>query len=134
MTYRWVDHTSELELEIDAATEEDTLRDAVAALHELLAPEEPGRPGEPLVLDISLSAPDRAGLLADWLTELVFLAETDGFVPEAVRSIELSGLRVVAEVEGHSGRPRHLVKAVTLHRLTFEPSGTGWRATVVLDV
>ena len=134
MTYRWVDHTGELELEIDAATEEDTLRDAVAALHELLAAEEHEPRDEPLVLDVSLSAPDRPGLLADWLSELVFLAETEGFVPEAVRSIELSGLRVVAEVEGRRSRPRHLVKAVTLHRLAFQPSGKGWRATVVLDV
>lgn len=135
MTYRWVEHTGELELEIDAATEEDTLRDAVAALHELLgSQDESGRPGEALVLDVSLSAPDRAGLLADWLSELVFLAETEGFVPEAVRSIEMKGLRVVAEVEGHRGRPRHLVKAVTLHRLAFEPAQEGWRATVVLDV
>lgn len=134
MTYRWVEHTGELELEIDAASEEDAFRDAVAALHELLAPEQQDRPDEQLVLDLSLSAPDRAGLLADWLSELVFLAETEGFVPEAVRSVELSGLRIVAEIEGRSGRPRHLVKAVTLHRLAFEPSGKGWHATVVLDV
>jgi SHS2 domain-containing protein len=130
--YRWVDHTGELELEIGAESEEGTLREAVAALRELLS--EDAELGEPLVLDVSLSAPDRPGLLADWLTELVFLAETEGFVPQDVRSLELEGNRVTAQVEGHRGDPRHLVKAVTLHRLAFEPVDGGWRATVVLDV
>jgi SHS2 domain-containing protein len=130
--YRWVDHTGELELEIGAESEEGTLREAVAALRELLS--EGAELGESLLLDVSLSAPDRPGLLADWLTELVFLAETEGFVPQDVRSLELRGNRVIAQVEGLRGDPRHLVKAVTLHRLAFEPVDGGWRATVVLDV
>jgi SHS2 domain-containing protein len=132
--YRWVDHIGELELEISAETEEDTMREAVAALSELLSDEPDSDRGEPLVLDVSLSAPDRPGLLADWLSEIVFLAETEGFFPEAVRSLELRGNRVTAQVEGSRGDPRHLVKAVTLHRLAFEPVDGGWRATVVLDV
>lgn len=130
--YRWVDHTGELELEIGAESEEGTLREAVAALRELLSEE--AELGERVVLDVSLSAPDRPGLLADLLTELVFLAETEGFVPEEVLSLELQGNRVIAQVEGSRGDPRHLVKAVTLHRLAFEPVDGGWRATVVLDV
>ncbi len=132
--YNWVDHTGELELEIEAPSEEETLRQAVLALSELLSDEAEAPYGESLVLDVSLSAPDLPGLLADWLSELVFLAETEGFVPEAVRSLELHGNRVTAQVEGRSGAPRHLVKAVTLHRLAFEPAEAGWRATVVLDV
>ncbi len=136
--YHWVEHTGELELRIDADSEEHALREATAALAELLADDKEDAEGaaarEPLVLDVSLSAPDRPGLLADWLSELVFLAETEGFVPESVRSLELEGARVTAQVQGHRGDPRHLVKAVTLHRLAFERSDGGWRATVVLDV
>jgi len=37
-------------------------------------------------------------------------------------------------VVGHRGTPPHLIKAVTLHRLVFEPDDGGWRARVVLDV
>src|SRR5204863_7944882 len=35
--YRWVEHTSEVELEIEAASEGEVLADAVAAIAELLA-------------------------------------------------------------------------------------------------
>src|SRR5947208_310113 len=34
--YRWIDHTGELELQIDADAEEDIFREAVAALAELI--------------------------------------------------------------------------------------------------
>ena len=37
MSYRFVDHTAELQLELEAPTREDVFREAVAALGELLA-------------------------------------------------------------------------------------------------
>ena len=37
-------------------------------------------------------------------------------------------------LRAHRGDPRHVVKGVTYHRLTFEPTDGGYRATVVLDV
>jgi SHS2 domain-containing protein len=83
---------------------------------------------------VDLEAPDRPRLLADWLEELVFLAETEGFVVEQVDDVEASEQRLRAVLRGRPGEPRHLVKAVTYHRLAFEPADGGWRATVVFDV
>ena len=67
MGYRWVDHTAELELRVDAATEASVFRDALAALAELLCD---GAGREPVVFDVAISAADRATLLARWLDEL----------------------------------------------------------------
>ncbi len=85
--FRWVDHTAELELEIEAPTEEGVFADALAALAELLAsqPEDETR----VRRHISVDAEDRPALLAAWMEELVFLAETDGFEPLAVETLEL---------------------------------------------
>jgi len=44
------------------------------------------------------------------------------------------GARAEQLVKGFTGRPPHLVKGVTYHRLALERSGESWRATVVLDV
>jgi hypothetical protein len=49
-------------------------------------------------------------LLVDWLNELVFLAEVEGFVPESVERLEL-GDGLQATLAAVRGRPRHLVKA-----------------------
>jgi SHS2 domain-containing protein len=130
VTYAWVDHTAELELRIEAASEELVLHDAMRALAELLGP----AAGEPQAREVELRAADRAALLAEWLEELVFLAETESFVPRTAE-IALCNTSLSAVVHGETGEPRPLVKAVTYHGLTFERLAEGvWQARVVLDV
>jgi SHS2 domain-containing protein len=129
--YRWVDHTSEVELEIEAASEREVFEEALAALTELLA-EEPFGAARRRVIDVA--AADRATLLADWLGELVFLAEAESFLAERVVALDLEDARVVATLEGRTAAPRHLVKAVTYHRLALAEEHGVWRARVVLDV
>ena len=132
--YRWIEHTGELEVEIEAENETEVFEQGFEAMRDLLRSEEaaPSAAGERM--RVSLTARDRPALLADWLSELAFLAESAGFVPERVAAIELDGNRLTAELLGVRGDPPHLVKAATYHRLALEPGGSGWRATVVLDV
>ena len=130
MSYRWVEHTGELELEIEAADERSVFGEGFEAMRELLASEERG---EPMSRTVELAGRDRAALLADWLAELAILGETEGLVPERLRDLEL-GDGLSATVDGREGAPSHLVKGATYHRLAFEPSGSGWFARVVLDV
>ncbi len=134
--YRWIDHTAELELEVRAASEADVLGEAFIAMGELLAESEGEGAGYgPAVKRrVVIQAGTRPVLLAEWLSELAFLAETEGLVPERIAELELDPERLEATVEGRRGEPAHLVKAVTYHRLEFEPNGEGWRATAVLDV
>lgn len=130
--YTWIDHTSELELSIDAPAEAGVFADAFAAFVELVR-EDGSLDDEEQ--EIELSSDDRAALLAEWLEELVYLADAHQFVPERLTGFELDDDRLRAIVRGHRGEPRALVKAVTRHRLAFAPSeGGGWHAQVVLDV
>jgi SHS2 domain-containing protein len=129
--YRWVEHTGELELEIAAPTERGVFEEGFAAMRELLASE---REGTEEPRRIQLAGSDRAALLADWLGELAFLAESEGLVPERLVALELGSSTLGAAIEGFRGRPPHLVKAATYHRLSFVRGEAGWLATVVLDV
>ena len=131
--YRWDEHTSELELELRAPTPEEVYGAAVAALAELLDAGEPLDGGEEH-RQLAVEAPDRARLLAELLSELAFLAESEQFVPQRLEQVHAGPGRLATTVRGRTGEPPHLVKAVTYHRLAFEPDGDGWRATVVLDV
>jgi carboxylate-amine ligase len=90
--------------------------------------------GERLRRAVAVEARDRATLLADWLGELAFLAETEGLVPERVAELELEDRALRAVVEGRRGSPAHLVKAATYHRLALERTGDRLRARGVLDV
>lgn len=132
MGYRWVDHTAELELRVEADSEAGVFQDALSALAELLRD---GAGRECVVFDMAIGAGDRATLLAGWLDELVFRAETEDLVPDRVVRLMLDVDGLQATVRAHRGQPRHLVKGVTYHRLSFdEVDGGGYRATVVLDV
>jgi SHS2 domain-containing protein len=123
MAYTWGDHVGELELRPTGATEQEVFADAVRAFAGLLAGESLA-PAEPRV--IGVAGEDRALLLADLLDELIFLAETEGFVPAEVEEPKLRDGSVQARVHGYRGAPPHLVKAVTHHRLLFEPTPDGW--------
>lgn len=142
MSYRWLEHTSELELQIEAPSEREVFALAVAAIGELVASEsgqegsaQAGHDGDgELAREVTASAADRAALLAAFLEELVYLIETDDLVPQRIEQLELAEGRVTAIVHGYRGRPRHLIKGVTYHELAFAPHPDGFAATVVLDV
>jgi protein archease len=129
--YRWVDHTAEVELEIEATSEHEVLEAALRALSELLGVEESAGPEQ---RSLALSAADRPALLAAWIEELAFLAESEGFVATGINELELETGGLIATVAGVLDEPPPLVKAVTYHRLAFEPSGDGYVARVILDV
>ena len=131
MPYEWIEHTAEVELAIEATSEEEAFAEAAAAYAELVARDPAGARAE---RELVLSAPDRAALLAAWVDELVFLAETEGFVPERVASFELNDDALRARVEGRIDLPAPLVKAVTYHGLEFARDERGVRARLVLDV
>jgi SHS2 domain-containing protein len=133
VAYRWGEHVGELELAIEAGSEHEVFADATRAFGELLT-EDDEPPAAPQSHGVSARAHDRAALLAEYLEELIFLAETEGFVPRELERLELAGDALQARVGGDRGEPPHLVKAVTRHRLAFEPAERGWRANVLLDV
>lgn len=127
--HRFVDHTSELELELEAGSAEGVLEEALLALRELLG----SGSGEDVERAVALEARDAPALLAAWLDELLYLADSEGLLPEAAE-LDVSGSRLSGSVRLRRGDARPLVKAVTLHRLRFGPEDGVWRGRVVLDV
>jgi SHS2 domain-containing protein len=132
--FRWVERSGELELHVEAQSEAAVLEEATRALAELLGGPGEARGGQVVTRQVAVQADDRATLLAAWVEELVFLAESEGAIPGAVRfeALDARGLR--ASVELRPGPPARRVAGVAYHRLTFDQAEDGWRATVALDV
>jgi SHS2 domain-containing protein len=129
--YRWLEHESELELLVEDENPRAVLTEALVALGDLLTEE---RGGDPVTHEVRVSASDLPTLLAEWLNELVYLAEADGFVPERVVRMELGETSLEATVAGQRSVPRNVVKAVTYNRLEIEETDGAWWARVVMDV
>jgi SHS2 domain-containing protein len=116
---------------------------AARALTDLLDfPED--APGESASVSIRLQADRWEDLIVDWLREILYRAQAQGFTfdqaetsfcenPTAGEAIELR-----AEVTGrfaHPGRgPQNEIKAVTYHGAVVEPSAEGYRAEFICDV
>jgi SHS2 domain-containing protein len=127
--YRFVDHTAELEVELESETAEGVLLEGLRALAELLGPAD----GEVVERPVDLSAGDLPALLAAWLDELLYLADAERLVPVGA-DLALAGSHLTGVVRARAGEPSPLVKAVTLHRLRLRPENGIWRGRVVLDV
>jgi SHS2 domain-containing protein len=84
---------------------------------------------------VALDAPDAETLLVDWLSELAYWAETDGYVFHKFEFYDVSATHVRASLYGRRAAQldRH-IKAVTYHNLEIVRSAEGFTATVVFDV
>jgi SHS2 domain-containing protein len=132
--HSFVEHTSEVELHLHAPSLAALFIEAGQAVAELMLAEGE-QAAATVVAEVEVNAPDRAALLAAWIDELVFCAETRKavFVGFAIRRID--ECVVAARIRGIPEPViKTAVKAATFHDLRVEQRDGGWVATVVLDV
>ena len=130
MTTEWEAHRGEEQLHVVADTPEQVVGEAVVAFSQLVARD---TGGEAATRDVAVEADDRAGLLVELFGELIYLAETEGFVADAAQ-IEMGERNLRATLAGRLTSVDPLVKAATYHGLRFEQAGGSWDARIVLDV
>ena len=134
MSWRQVEHTADLALEIEAESPEALLAEGARAVIAVLTEdgEVMAREAHPVVLE----AIDDEDRLVQWLNEILVLAVVEGFLT-AEADIELRDDGLVANLRGEAhanNRIRTELKSVTYHDLRLEKGDDGWRAHVVIDV
>lgn len=129
--HEWRSHTAEIELAVEATSEEAVFAEAAEAFGELVGLDGDGENAEH---DVTIDASDRGALLVQWLEELIFLADTESFVPDGVRNIRLDGNTLNGTLVGRRAPLEPLVKAATYNSLHFARDDQTWHARVVLDV
>jgi SHS2 domain-containing protein len=128
-----VDHTSEVELRLEAPTLEDLFAEAGRALAELFGQVEQGDLGE--AQTVVVRANDLAALLVEWLNELIYRAEVSRQVPTEFRIDHLSARELSASIRGPATQLQHTpVKAATMHGVKISEEPNGFSASVILDV
>ena len=90
-------------------------------------------------MGVSLRSTDREALAVDWLNELLYRFEAEGFLPKTFKvRVSEDGTELEAECVGERADParhklRPAVKAATYHALEVEHDGE-WRVQVILDM
>lgn len=133
-SHRFVDHTSEIGLQVQAASFGELLAEAARGLARLMLREVPAT-AEGEARELEVSAHDRESLLVDWLNEILFVAETGLWIPLEIEVLEASGTRIRARARGATVEVSpSMVKAATFHGLEVVETAEGFSAEVILDV
>jgi SHS2 domain-containing protein len=133
-SHRFVDHTSEIGLQVHAPTFAGLLAEAARGLARLMLREVPAE-AEGEARDFEVSAHDRESLLVDWLNEILYIAETGLWIPLEVEVLEASDTRLRARARGLNVEiSPSMVKAATFHGLEVVETADGVSAEVILDV
>jgi len=132
--HRWLDHTSEVQLQVEAESLAGLAAEAGRALGLLLLHDTPARPEGP-IREIQVESVDREALLVDWLNEILFLAEVERWVAVEFDILEISSVHLKASALGVPVEESPaLVKAATFHGLAVEERAGGLQAEVIFDV
>lgn len=140
MPYVFVDHTGDVAVRVHAPTLEGLFADAARALTATLVDPEHVRPVQQQTIVLEAGAVDL--LLVDWLNDLVYRFEVDGWLVASTDvRLQADGgrWRLDATARGEpfdEGRhaPRVLVKGVTYHQLAITRSAGEYETLVVFDI
>ena len=133
-THRFEEHTSEVQVRVQAPDLAGLFREAGVALAELMAPGTTC-PGTGESERVELQARDREALLVEWIDELIYRVDMSGkvYADLEVESIGNDSLR--ARVRGCTPAEfKTAVKAATFHQLAVQESAEGFTASLIVDV
>lgn len=131
---RIIDHTADWALRVRAGDLAELFRRAAVGMARLLGGDLAAVPLDE-TRALAVTADDAEGLLVEWLGELAYWAERDGFVASQIEWETFSATSLAATIRG--GRLAELqkhIKAVTYHDLAIRPYGDGLEVTIVFDV
>ena len=134
--YEYFEHTADIGLEARGKTLAEAFANAAAGLVDLLVERE--GVGAEETREIRLAGEGYEDLLVEWLNELLFLFDSEGFVAVEFEIDRLSERELEARVKGEVFDPRRHrarrgVKAATYHQVSVAKED-GYRVRVILDV
>lgn len=141
MPYRYLEELSSADAAFEATgrTLEELFSDAAIATFEVMA--DTNTVKQLLTRKIELENESVDGLLIDWLSELVFLKDTENILFSVfdvnIRKNDVYILKAAAKGEKIDREKHSLrsdVKAVTYHMFEVTKKGDDWTARVVLDI
>ena len=134
LEFEEVDHTADWALRIYGRDLSELLVNAARGLNRLLTAS--GKAEPPLVeRQLDVEGGDAEDLLVNWLSELVYLVETESIIFTEFELTTIDPGHLSAIVRGrYLAELKKQIKAVTYHNLQILETDGGLEATVVFDV
>lgn len=140
--YRVFDHTADVGLEAWGLSPSEAFAAAARGMVAIMLGQDPlewSGNGAPCEFDVNIEGADWEELLVNWLAEILFHVEVDGFVPRGIEIAECAPPRcrsflsgVCAEESGSFGGVG--IKAVTYHQLKLEVGTARTELRLIFDI
>jgi len=135
--YEFIDHTADIGIKIWGKSLKELFENAAYALFDIIA--ELNKVEVKSFIDIRIEGEKIDVLLADWLRDLLYKFNGDGYLFKKFKVERVSEKGLEAKVGGEKlDLSRHSlkreVKAVTYHGLTVKRRDKRWEAQVIFDI
>ncbi|MBI3934918.1 MAG: archease [Acidobacteria bacterium] len=135
--YEVLEHTADVGLRVYGRTLPELFANAALGLMALAI--EPQDFQEKERLPLSVSGSDAEQLLVNWLSEILYYIDADGWAFTRFAITECSPMAITADGWGERRDPASrtravAVKAVTYHQLAVCETPDGWQATIFFDI
>lgn len=137
MEYKITDHTADIGIEVRGDSLPDLFRNAALALFDLMVFTD--RIETVIKKNVTAAAEDPQALLVAWLSELLYLFDTQALLVREAEIMTLDSNRIEARVRGETfdrakHRTKREIKAVTYHHLKIEKNNSHFTARIIFDL
>lgn len=133
--YEILPHRADLKIRAFGRTKEELFQNMFLAMQESTK-SEARRPGEKTERNIKIKSLDLPSLLVDFLSEILYLNQTNKEIYNNIKFEKITDTELEAELLGQKvERFGEDIKAVTHHDLDLrQKEGKGWEATTLFDI
>lgn len=140
-SFREIDHTADIGIEVTGGSVAELFANALFALNHVLFGDCTPRPVQ--TIRISLAEPELPDLLVTWLSEMNYRLGVGSFLAAEIPQLEIlrdgTDYKLIAEIKGDDSHKfqnqmQTEIKAVTWHQLLVEERLGGWFARVIFDI
>jgi SHS2 domain-containing protein len=135
--YRIIDHTADIGIEVYGESLSDLFKNSAFALFDIIADIKDIK--EDIELNIDLEGFNLEELMVDWLSELLYLSQTKGYIFKETYIEEITDRHLKARAKGEVFNPKaHMfkieIKGVTYHMLEVNRRKNYWFARIIFDI
>ena len=136
MKFKFLPHTADIKFQAFGKSLEEVFENSALAMFNSM---HEGKIKETKILNIKIDGNDFENLLYNFLEELLFLFDTEGFFLSKIKNIKIdkNKMTLEAEISGDNAEQYEIhidVKAVTYNDIFVKKENNKWVAQIVLDV
>ena len=136
--YEIIEHTADVGLKVNGTTLKELFENAASGMFYIVAHKKSSA-NEHKKIQIKKEVEDFEELLVDWLSELLYIFDSQKILFSNFKILELNNGGVIGEAFGEKIDPskntlQTEIKAVTFHDLKIEEDKNGFSCNIIFDV